>query len=261
MNKKQNEATSSSEGLIKETVRDVINEFVDFSEIVKPTTYENPLTILMPISLREGLIRTYPADKTIQYVRDYFNLSDEQVFKLRNGRGMEKIMVRIMPNDNNMKLIEKAMNFCGYFLAFPKEKEIKEGEPISLQFEPKIQEEDKEIRKEEKYLFHLTPQSHIFKILKIGLSPRSTNSMFNYPERVYMLRASAGESAIYELGKQLYDADENFRNSGVYAVITIDISKIPESVKLHNDPNYPYSIYTTSNISPDAIVDVNRIDF
>ena len=41
---------------------------INYNDIVHVASYSNPLTIRMGKKLQEGLIRTYPIDKTISYV-------------------------------------------------------------------------------------------------------------------------------------------------------------------------------------------------
>lgn len=55
----------------------------DFRRIYHSPTFDNPLTIYMVNNnINEGLLLTYPIDKTINYIRDYFNLAPSQIQKI-----------------------------------------------------------------------------------------------------------------------------------------------------------------------------------
>ena len=234
MNKKvikltENELNNLIDKCINETI------YYDYSQIVKPASYSNPLTIAMfnPKLLEEGLIKTYPIEKTVSYIKSYFNLRDVQIKVLECDSGIEQIMV------NNIS-----------------------GGLVWLQFEPKIQNDiSQQLRKEETFIYHITPAYNRGKILKIGFSPRSKNSLFNFPHRVYFIRGSVSDRQIKTIGEQLCNANNSEGNDGSYVLFIVDLNKIPENIPFYFDSNYEYGVYTNSNIKPDAIVDVKEIEF
>lgn len=234
----------------------------DYSNIHKAATYSNPVTIAMMSHINEGLIHTYPIEKTIKYIKDYFGFSDKQIVPKLAENGVYHIWVCIPNVENNLNLVTRAMSACGYYLGSPREEAIPRDEWVWLQYEPKNQEDaSKQIREEETTLLHLTPIYNLGKILHIGFSPRCKNELFNYPSRVYFLRGSTTKEDIINIGEQLCDSNSSLGNTGNYALFTIDISKIPNNVKFFLDPNYPYGVYTNSNITPSAIVNYEKLSF
>lgn len=236
-----------------------------YADITHAAGYANPLTISMlnRSKIDEGLIRTYPINKTISYISSYFNLHPHQIVKKVSAQnGISHILVFIPSIKDNVQVMIEAMRSCGYYLGSPKLENIKPNIWVKLQFEPKIQEDNSEqIRNEERTLMHLTPIYNLRRIQSIGFSPRCKNELFNYPSRLYFLRGSLDRNEIMSIGKQLCDANSSVGNEGKYALITIDLSRIPSEVKFSLDPNYPYGIFTTNNIRPEVIIDVEEIEF
>lgn len=242
------------------------NLWIDYSSICKAATYDNPLTILMfdinnPY-VNEGLISTYPIDRTVSYIANYFNLARNQISKVKASNDIYHILVIIPNRDNNLELMKRAMQFCGYYLGHPKEASLPKNQFVKLQFEPKVQKDcSKSIRATESVLLHLTPYHNLGKIRHIGFSPRCKNELFDYPSRIYFLKGSIIPQEINAIGSRLSKVNNSPGNTGRYALITIDIAKIPSHVKMYPDPNYPHGIFVTENISPDVISSVREITF
>lgn len=238
--------------------------WIDYRKIIKCASHDNPLTTDMELLLSEALINTYPVDKTVEYISSYFDFIPEQieVYKSEAENNIFHIIVYIPVINDNLKLLEKAMSLCGYYLGWPKREKIIEGQFNKLQFEPMIQkDESKIIRKEEDKLLHLTPYYNVGKIKHIGFSPRSKNYVFEYPGRVYFMRGSTDEELIKSFGERLCTKNKSEGNNGEYALITIDINKIPENVKMYYDPNFTFGIYVTENIKPNVITNIDKITF
>lgn len=238
---------------------------MDYSKILHCAGFGNPLTILMlnRSIINEGLIRTYPIEKTISYISAYFDLHPKQVMvETSADDNIARIIVYIPSIKDNVQVMIDAMRYCGHHLRSPKVETIKPNTWVWLQFEPLIQkDESRTIRNEENKLYHLTPYCNVGKIKHIGFSPRSKNELFNYPRCVYLLRGSLEDTEIKSIGKNLCAKNSSEWNNGEYALITIDIDKIPNDVEMYLDKNYPHGIFVTKNIEPDVITDVRKINF
>lgn len=249
--------------IVKEEIKKIKEEKIkkswsDYSSIHKIPNFDNPLSIQMN-SLTEGLIKTYPIDKTIQYVKDYFHLSDWQISK-ENYNGIERIIVRIPNIFTNVQLIEKAFDLCGYFLGYPRKEDLRKNEIVDLQFEPKIQENiSNELRKNEETLIHITPFYNIKKITKIGLSPKYKNTLFNFPNRIYFVKGSTNESKIMELARQLHEKNNSIANDGRYVILTLHLGSIPNNIEFFEDPNYTNGVYTNQFLNKESIIDIKEI--
>lgn len=231
-------------------------------ELDERVTFNNPLSVM----LSEGLIMSYPADKTINYVKKLFKIPD---YGIRESNGAIIIGI-IVPNKNNMTTLNKiirAMQLCGYFLSRPKIDVLmmRSGKKTTLQFEPKYDHEVKDdMLKGEKELLHITLSKNVEKIKYIGLTPSSKNKMFNYPERIYLLKGSIPYEDIVNLAELLASV-YNHNNKGEkrdydYSVLHLDVDKLPDTIRLFPDSNYePYGLYTIDNIPPSAITEIERL--
>lgn len=245
-----------------ELMRKELNE-MDFKNNLElrrtSVSYSNPVSIgLINEKLEEGLIHTYSIDTTIRYVKSYFGLSDEEIFKGDGENGYERIFVKMYNDKRNHNIMNRAMNLCGYF---PSHFTNIENGYVVVQYESKHDEDiSEELRKTETFLTHITPTYNEEKILKYGFSPRAKNYVFNFPDRVYFSVGSAVPKESLEMVKMLSLTNASKGNDGNYTVFRIDISKIPENVKFFKDQNYKNGIYTTENIRPDCIIDKIRIN-
>lgn len=239
---------------------DIKATWKDYSRIGKGYTHDNPITLMHLMD--EGINMSYPIDKTIQYVQDYFELPDEYIKKLSKNGNDEQILIWFPHVGTNVKEMKRAMNLCGYYLGRPKDEDLKPNQYQWLQFE-KIKQEDitKQLRKEEEFLYHITPKYNVHKIKNIGFSPRCRHEQFNYPDRVYFLRGSAPDDVIKSLIKDLYKNNHSKgKVHGGYVIMTIDLDKVPDRVVFHDDANASYAVFTRDNISYDVITDIKDID-
>lgn len=94
-----------------------------------------------------------------------------------------------------------------------------------------------------KDLYHVTPNSKLEKIKRIGLTPKSMSKLSNHPDRIYLAVNELGADFIRE---QLAQYNEDL------VTLKIDIEKV-QYHKFMKDPNYALGVYTYQNIQPDAI--------
>lgn len=224
------------------------------------TTFDNLLL------MQEGLIKTYPIEKTMEFIERSLNGVPVIMRKIESSNG-PRIVITIPTIGNNFNIINNLMNTCGYFLAHPKfnSENYPKDVLVTLQFEPKNQPMSRDILGHERTLLHITQSKNLSKIKKIGLVPTTKNRMFNYPDRIYFLKGGLPESKVLSLAAMLcyVKYNEAFQNNEPikedYTILTLDISKIPERVKFAIDPNFGDGFYTTDNIPPSAIVDEKKI--
>lgn len=238
------------------------SEPVNYGEyIINPTNYKG--------NINEGLIKTYPTLKTIEYVRSEINKNtninsnnvDIRIFCPRkDGRIYDKILV-YYPQDSlteeSYSILVNSFSYCGYYLAGQWTREqykvIKIGY-VCLQFEPKIGEEEKENALPQ-FLYHLTDLKHYQRIMQYGLCPRSNNKLFKgTPERIYFFTVCDIEFFV----KLIEDKNWNVNNK--YKILIINRELIP-NVRFFNDPRYEekFAVYTTENIPNNAIVDIKTL--
>ena len=83
--------------------------------------------------------------------------------------------------------------------------------------------------------------------------------MFDFPDRVYLLRGSTPEEDVLYLARKLSQHNTSPGNLGKYSLVTLDLDKIPKSVGLFADPNYEYGVFTPNNITPESIADIKDL--
>ena len=222
--------------------------------LIENFSYGNPISIAIYKKedvLNEGLIRTYPIEKTKEYLISLYDFDESQV-EIINDNNVDKLRFIIPNNKNIINKVKKAMDLCGYFCSVEKEYPYIDNW-VYLNFEPKNQDDVNDYVRGMKEIYHVTEENNIEKIMKIGLVPKFKNPLFSYPERVYLFMEETHPNEIYGLTKQFKDLkkDEN-----KHCLLVIDVEKIPDNVNFYLDPNYRYGIYTKDNIPPTAIKEV-----
>lgn len=215
-------------------------------------SYSNPLSIDMcGDNINEGLIKTYPFDTMMRYVREYFNIPDFYMHKYVNN-GVDCVAFDLPKNLTFQKRVDKAMNLCGYF----ESTRASMDDLDRVHYEPKFEEEEREIGN---ILYHITHNSNKDKILRIGLCPRHKNNRFNYPSRIYCFREDTPRDVIERAAMALsHYATRDFID-GIYSVLKIDVNCLPNNVKFFVDPNHEYGLYTLNNIPPNCIIDDGEV--
>ena len=215
-------------------------------------SYDNPLSIDMcKEGINEGLIKTYPFEKMMRYVMEYFNIPRFYMHDYENN-GVKCIAIDLPKNEIFQERVDKAMNLCGYFESI----RTSIGDLDRIHYEPKFEEEEQEIGD---ILYHVTHHSNKDKIKKIGLCPYSKNTLFNYPSRVYFFKEDTPISEIINSAKALNNYAIRDFNDGIYSILKIDIDKLPNNVRFFVDPNYRHGLYTMNNIPPNCIIDDGEV--
>lgn len=228
---------------------------LDISNLMSKISYSNTEFIN---KLDEGLIHTYNIKQVKKILLNRFKLNDSQFYiEKRNKNGTEVELGAIILNNNTSKKvigeIKHFMRTCGYFESMPEQRV--ENFLIYI-FEPRFTNDvTEEIRKKYKYLYHATPSIYVKKILNKGLIPKSKNTLFFYPDRIFCMRGnnlSNGQintlkNVQAERGKHIkYDDNE-------YTILSINVSKLPDSIKFYVDPMSDDAIFTYDNIPPQSI--------
>ena len=243
----------------KQNIENIVMEALKILKGKQHASFDNPISRSMILPLSEGLIKTYPMEKTIRYIKDYFKLSDDEIYPINAENGREQIAINVPIVGDNLERVEKAFTLCGYYLGYPKKDALKPNTIYELQFEKKYDDDFlKQLRQHESILYHVSPIYYAEKIKHIGLTPRSRNGVFDYPDRTYFIVGSA-KKIIPHVVSELDASLTNKMNNGKYCIITLDLNRIPENVKFYLDPNSKYSVYTYDNISPNVIVNTEEI--
>ena len=246
----------------------VEGDFPDIGELVSKIKYSNPnirdFVDYEQEELNESLMSTYDANKVKRIVCRKFGLDDSQfsinpVFDNGTRVDMAVIMIPKSVSKSEKGEIKQFMNSCGYFENF---NEIVQGDKVFLMFEPRFSKDIiDEIKSKYKRLYHATPTVYVEKILKKGLIPRSKNTLFFYPNRVYFMRGDNLNNTQINTFKNIQGERGRSKHydNNEYTILSIDTSKLQDNIKFYVDPNVENGIMTYDNIPPSAITVCDRL--
>ena len=236
--------------------------YIDLRLVPTMTVYGDPLSSIPNVNEARGDIM--PPDNVVNSIIQKYHLNSNLVVK---AEAYNKIYIYIINAciGQNEKLIEDDMNKMGYFLGLRGQVQIIQGMLYQvLQFEPYSQMQNDEttnIKQLYKYLYHWTPKYNLNNILKNGLIPNHQNKMFNYPQRIYLMKGDCDLFQMKDLGQQLCFVNTDQRNNGKYVLLRIDLTNIGDDVHFYYDSNASIGIYTEQAIPLASIKVINEFTF
>lgn len=199
-------------------------------------------------TVAQNLGRKYLLDRSWQIIVD-------------DGDNDVPILVAIADIKENSKMVIDDMAMAGYFVGYRKEYQ-KDGMLWQvLQFEPLYPKDNTDEVKKGTIAYHWTPSYNLGDITKNGLVPKSENSHFSYPPRVYIMTRKCDYNRLMALGQTLCLMNKDPRNNGKYALISLRTWKIPKETKFYYDPNMTDAMYTYDVIPPSAILNIEKHKF
>lgn len=196
---------------------------IDYQNIDKCSSFENPLTQHMPCRIYGYCSLDYPIEEVIEYVSLYFDMFPYQIRKQETQDGSFHIKVCIPLVANNIELIKEAFRLFEYRLCTPEER-LKHGHFAWLLFEQK--DDAAEIRNAEDTIYFLIQYRKRGCINYFGRLPYE-NELFNYHRNVYFLKGSTSKEEIKRICSLKRDANPKISNIDRFALYTIDLNKIP----------------------------------
>lgn len=118
-----------------------------------------------------------------------------------------------------------------------------------LQYEAKF---DIKVDKIPDEIYHLTTEKKLDKILKNGLTPKGSVSLFNYGNRIYF---SLKTNGLLEFSKR----KSILSQEDTFIILKINTKQINVGTRFFKDPNFVNGIYTLENISPNSITPINKV--
>lgn len=216
-------------------------------------TIDNPLPLYEEGILSESLIKTYSIESAKKHICKYFNLP-ENYFLIKRSKFNTYCFITFPNKGNSLDDIIKTMEWYGYFPSTKNIKPLENGWYV-VKFESRFEENANSLLTNETHLIHITKTKFKDKILKYGFIPKSKNKKFNYPDRTYFMLGSNNPVETLKLAKNLSSVENGKEDLNGYMAFRIDVSKIPENVVFHLDPNMEGGIWTSDNIPPSAIMD------
>lgn len=204
-----------------------------YNEILKRTKFGR-------LAIIEGLIHTYPSDKSMNILKKRF---PELIVELESDG---EIYIENQPLQKLEKYLPIITNL-GYFiskLTIDGQEWVKEynndTKPIAFVLEAKY---DYQVEIPDK-LYHASPIKFKDKILKYGLTPKTGNKLSNHPERIYL---TDDLNKAINFGNYLKEEEDSewYKNGYcIYSIKGIGVSK------LYSDVNFRQGgFYTLNNIN------------
>lgn len=236
--------------------------YVDFRLIPTRTSYDNYLSNFANIKEAEGDIM--PPDNVVNEITQKYHLKPQFVVKIEANNKIYIYIITACIGIND-ELIENDMKKMGYFLGCRGDVQEVYGMIYQvLQFEPYSQMQEDEtsnIKKKYDFLYHWTPKYNLNEILKNGLVPNHLNKMFNYPNRIYLIKGDSNLFEMTTLGQHLCKINNDYRNNGEYILLKINLSNIDDNIHFYYDSNSSIGIYTEQSIPSNYINVIDEYSF
>lgn len=236
-------------------------QYVFFSAIVSGSGYGGPFMGINGQILKEEATETMSPTETKKVMMQKFGLESWQIRSQMGCNGLE--VMAIVPNlGDNIKLLAQGMESCGWCFSNAQEVEDEtDGKWIIISFDPIFQDNVSYVARAEGFLFHWTPE-YRYKIIKNeGLYPRSENSIYNYPNRLHLLKGTLTEHQCLSIGRQLWKANKNPNNNGRYVLLGINVNYVPQEIEIYYDPRFEGGYYVKDHIPASAIRFEKGYDF
>ena len=236
--------------------KDARQQFINFKIVAIPDHYGSPfLKDKQGKYIIDEIIESLPLSEVKGLIAKKYSLQDWQFKIVTNANKIE--IALIIPNiDTNKDMLEDDMLQLGYFSGIALPFKLHNMDWIQLQFEPLYQNDETNDLKNKGVLYHITPKYNIDSIKKNGILPKSENNLFNYPNRIYLVKSDITATQMEHLVKQLCQHNTNPLNNGEYCILKINTRKLPETVKLYLDPNYEMGCWTSDEIPPNCIENI-----
>lgn len=235
-------------------------QYVDLSFIVSSSGYGGKFMGVNGKILKEEASSTLSIEETRSQIQSKFNFKDWQ-FATQVVANNIQLVILYPSIFNNTKLIKQSMAACGWSLAYKnyivKDKMVWKAMSFDPMFQDNVANEARQFR----YLYHWTPSYNFTSIMTNGLSPKSENKLFNYPNRLHLIKGNAKQNEIINIGKQLCGVNTRKKNDGSYILFCIDLTKVPFDTEIYYDPRYEWGYYTKVGISPEAIKPIFGYNF
>ena len=174
-----------------------------------------------------------------------------------------KVRVVILLADlaKNIQVVENKMLDCGWTKARISEPTIVQGIKLRIMdFDPQYQKSLTDNVRQNNYLYHWTPFENVESIFKNGLQLRSDNDFLSYPPKVHLLKSDINKKNATILAWKLFNKNKKLR-SGRYALLRIEVNKLPNNIDFFGDPRFEYGYFTKDSIPSKCITLFGEITF
>ena len=235
-------------------------QYMDLSFTVSSSGYGGKFMGINGRIIKEDATSTLPIDETKNQMQSKFQFKDWQFATQNGGNGM-RLIVLYPGVFKNTKLIKDAMMACGWSLAMKgfiiKDRMLWRA----MSFDPMFQKDVSAEARQYGHLYHWTPLYYYNAISVEGLKPKSENKLFDYPNRIHLIKGNTPKDEIFNVGWQLCSANRRLKNKGEYVLLLTDLSHVPNDIEIYYDPRYDWGYYTKSPIPPNTIKPIIGYNF
>ena len=211
--------------------------------------------------LKEEATYSTPLEEVKTEILFKYQLDDWQ-FRIVEHNHKIFIALIIADVDINAEAVEDDMKFFGYFKSTDEYAKDKKGRQWrKMQFEPMFQNNEDNLVRSLRWLFHITPERILESIRENGLVPQNRNKRFKFPNRVYFIRPDIDVKKLKEIGESLMSTSLDVDTNENYYILTIDLSKVPTTVDFFLDPNFKYGVFTTGEIPKESICSISKLTY
>jgi len=233
---------------LKKNLEEIYERFEDYKFCPKYSinnfcTYEDYQNYLYGNIILENL------NGFIQELKNKYDITDKDI-EFLTGKYYVKISIKKSININDFKdLINK------YNVNISKISKGISRNKLYIEDIDTLEKTDEVYKESAGILYHLTTKDRINKILKYGLEPRSENTRFDYPGRIYFLSGISSSKKINTI--------KNILDKSNYKLIKIDLNKLHNKIRFYEDPlmsnDLIISYWTSESIPPYCLESVSDI--
>jgi hypothetical protein len=217
--------------------------------------------------IEEGIFRSYSAEKILDILERHYTIQrDNQLPKtdseitiefdaykdtpMTYGTEEASVITIIVKRGTEEEKLKHFFNTCGWPVAEEYNHET-DKTLVVITFEKRRQEDELPVPN---FLYHLTPENKVNKILKNGLVPKAQNKLGEHPDRIYFFLQKDLTLNYKSYADDFWASGHKKETRDVkYALLKIDTKKCQNDFKIYGDPNMIRGVWTFNNVPPEAI--------
>lgn len=197
--------------------------------------------------LEKSPSRTYSIEEVTKLARQKLGLDYGWIKSMVFANNVETCILIFNKFDNRDFVIE-GMKAFGWSFAYEENGIWDIYNLKALHFDPMFQDVVNEEIKTCSILHHWTPTYNYPNIIKNGLEPRSNNYKFSYPPKIHLIKGSANDIIIMNIGKELCNENKDSRNTRDYVLLDVNVKNLLDKIDFFYDPRYEFGYYTKQSI-------------
>lgn len=237
------------------SIDELKRQYIDYNLFRNICSHDNPLYTIKE-DKEDGSSR--PLGEVQNAMVDKYQFHDWQ-FIIRQGRNNIEVCLVIPLLGDNVQMVKKDMDKFGYFCSHEDEYRKENLVYLMMKFEPMYQDNVSNIIREYEFLYHATPTENIPQIMSQGITPKSQNNLFSYPERVFLIKGDVTEEGQNLIAQNLFRFSDRKETEIEYTILTIDVDSIPKNIPFYFDPNHEHGVFTNETIPSSCIVSQRNV--